>query len=273
MKRVILIATLVLATIGLVGIFASNVYAHPSYPPPCVASGCHAAGDPRLTPPAETSQTVIPTGTVDTTCAVTTSDIVPEYHGDAFIKLTATDKPGGWGVGYIYYTIDGSPVRLVRVPVDWANSMGSMSCDTTIPVPAPATGEKKHTITYWSQDNYGVVEARTTETFTVFAAAVVKLPTTTKLTCSVKTITAGHYVTLTAKLSGGTFTDTYVRFEKRMSGGTYSLAKTVKVSSTGDATYRYKVTTKGTRYNNVRFLGNDTYLPAPVNSGIKLVVK
>ena len=39
------------------------------------------------------------------------------------------------------------------------------------------------------------------------------------------------------------------------------------------ATYKYKVTAKGIRYHRVKFLGNATYLPAPVKPGIRLVVK
>ena len=342
MKRVTLIAVLALATIGLTGIFATNVYAHPSYPAPCVASGCHEVGDPRVTPP-ETIQTVMPTGTVDATCAVTTSDVMSTYSGDALIKLTAADKPGGWGVGYIYYTLDGSPVRLVRVPVDWTTSMGSMSCEASIPVSAPATGHAAHTIRFWSQDNYGIVEPATTQTFSVFAEHMItaaadgsgtitasktvtdgedatftidaspgyhivsvvvdgvskgavssfafsnvtanhtiaatfawtRLATSTTLKANFKSVTHGGYVTLTVKLSGGTFAPgTVINFEvRRQSAATYSLLKTVAVSSSGVASYRYRVLATGTRYHRVKFLGNATYLPAPIKGGLGLLVR
>jgi len=53
----------------------------------------------------------------------------------------------------------------------------------------------------------------------------------------------------------------------------YVLLKNVKVSSTGSATYRYKVGKKGTRYHGVKFLGNATYLPAPIKQGIALRVR
>ena len=53
----------------------------------------------------------------------------------------------------------------------------------------------------------------------------------------------------------------------------YVLLKNVKVSSTGSATYRYKVGKKGTRYHRVKFLGNATYLPAPIKQGIALRVR
>ena len=81
-------------------------------------------------------------------------------------------------------------------------------------------------------------------------------------------------MTLTATLKGGKFTNTYLRFEVKKAGAkSYKLLKTVKVSSTGVAKYRYKVTAKGTRYHRVKFLGNATYLSAPLKSGVKLVVK
>ena len=53
----------------------------------------------------------------------------------------------------------------------------------------------------------------------------------------------------------------------------YVLLKNVKVSSTGSATYRYKVSKKGTRYHRVKFLGNATYRPAPIKQGIALRVR
>ncbi len=100
------------------------------------------------------------------------------------------------------------------------------------------------------------------------------VPTSTTLKASAKTIKRNHYVTLTATLKGGTFTNTTIRFEVKKAGAkSYKLLKAVKVSSTGVAKYKYKVTAKGTRYHRVRFLGNDTYLAAPLKSGLKLVVK
>jgi Repeat of unknown function (DUF5648) len=172
-KRVTLIAVLALATVGLTGILATNVYAHPSYGPlPCVRSGCHATppvGDPSL-PPTGT-MTTIPTSTPDATCAVTVSDVVPTYHGNAVITLTATDKVGGWGVAYIYYTLDAKPTRLATAPVDWTAGMGSMSYATSLTVTAPATGSVAHKIVFWSQDNYGNMEPSTTKTFDVAAGS------------------------------------------------------------------------------------------------------
>ena len=60
---------------------------------------------------------------------------------------------------------------------------------------------------------------------------------------------------------------------KKAGSSKYVLLKAVKVTSTGSATYRYEITAKGTRYHRVRFLGDATYLPAPIKTGIALRVK
>ena len=122
----------------------------------------------------------------------------------------------------------------------------------------------------------------TSYTFTDVAAnhtisasfAWTKLPTSTTLKASAKTIRRNGYVKLTATLKGSTgFTNTSVRFEVKIGKKAYRLLKTVKVSSTGVATYKCKVTAKGIWYYRVKFLGDATYLPAPVKAGIRLVVK
>lgn len=102
-----------------------------------------------------------------------------------------------------------------------------------------------------------------------------KLPTSTTLKASAKTIKRNGYVKLTATLKGAAgFTDATIRFEVKKAGAkAYKLLKAVKVDSKGVATFKYKVTAKGTRYHRVKFSGNATYLPAPLKSGLKLVVK
>jgi len=100
-----------------------------------------------------------------------------------------------------------------------------------------------------------------------------KLRTSTTIKASARTIKHNGYVTLTARLKGGKFTNTSIRFAVKIGHKSYKLLKTVKVSSAGVAKYKYKVKAKGTRYHRVRFLGNATYLPAPLKAGIKLVVK
>jgi hypothetical protein len=142
----------------------------------------------------------------------------------------------------------------------------------------PATGYHIATLTV---DGHSVTPvnsysfANVTANHTIAATfAFTKLPTGTTL--SYTYCVSNHWITLTANLTGGTgtFTNTYINFEKRLPNATYYvLAKTVKVSSTGVAIYKYKITAKGTRYHRVRFLGNDTLLPSPVLPGLKLVVK
>ena len=101
-----------------------------------------------------------------------------------------------------------------------------------------------------------------------------KLPTSATLKVSAKTIKRNGIVRLTGTLKGGTFTNTSIAIEVKKPGQkAYKLFKTLKVSSTGVATCRCKVTVKGNWYFRVKFLGNDTYLPAPLKSGVKLVVK
>jgi hypothetical protein len=102
-----------------------------------------------------------------------------------------------------------------------------------------------------------------------------KLPTSTTLKASARSIERNGYVKLTATLKGAAgFTSTTIRFEVKKAGQkSFKLLKAVKVNSKGVATFKYKVTAKGTRYHRVKFSGNATYLPAPLKSGLKLVVK
>ena len=193
---------------------------------------------------------------VDNTAPVTTSDVVANYVGGATIHLAATDNSGGSGVAHTFHSVDGQP------PVE----------GLTVTVAAPSVGSVAHTIEYWSVDGAGNEELpHVSAPFTVKA----KTATSTTLKASASTLKVGKYVTLTAKLNGGPFVaGTTVRFERRASSAsTYTLAKTVVVNSSGVATYRYKLTSKGTRYHRVRFMGDATHFASPIVAGLKLVVK
>ena len=255
MKRATLIAVLALATIGLTGIFATNGYAHPSYGAPCVASGCHDAGDPRLEP-APTPAGLIPTTTVDATCAVTVSNAVSSYRGDAVLHLSANDNVGGWGVGYLYYSLDGAPVRLIRVPADWTNSMGSMSCEASIPVVAPASGHVAHTISFWSQDNYGNVEPATTKAFTV--SALTRMPMS--IAVNHTSVNRYHPVTISGTVAQAGVT--VVLYQKKPGTTTYTVLKTITTSSAKTWSYTYKPSKHGTYYFKARFAGDAEWLPS-----------
>jgi hypothetical protein len=252
-KRATLIAVLALATIGLTGILATNGYAHPGYGTPCVASGCHDAGDPRLEP-APTPAGLIPTTTVDATCAVTVSNAVSSYRGDAVLHLSATDNVGGWGVGYLYYSLDGAPVRLIRVPVDWTNSMGSMSCEASIPVSAPASGHVAHTISFWSQDNFGNVETPTVQAFTVNARTKMSMP----ISVNHSSVKRNHSVVISGTVAkAGIKVVLYVR---RPGSSSYTPLKTLTASSAKKWSYTYKLTRRGPYYFKARFAGDGEWL-------------
>ena len=255
MKRATLIAVLAVAIIGLTGILATNVYAHPSYGAPCVASGCHDAGDPRLDP-APSPTGLIPTTTVDATRAVTVSNAASSYRGDAVLHLSATDNVGGWGVGYLYYTLDDSPTRLIRVPVDWTNSMGSMNCEASITVPAPATGSVAHTISFWSQDNYGNVESATTKAFTV--SALTKMPMS--IAVNHTWVYRYHPVTISGTVAKAGIR--VVLYQKKPYTTTYTVLKTITTSSAKTWSYTYKPSKHGTYYFKARFAGDAEWLPS-----------
>jgi len=161
---------------------------------------------------------------------------------------------------------------------------------TSTPVPGPGvsrsiavTGVGPHTIEYWAQDIARNATAPVLKNFEIAPVVVVPDPvpesvaTSTTLKASEKSIRSGRYITLTAQLNAardGTFSDTDIRFEVLTKHSRhYALLKNVEVSPTGVATYRYKVKGKGKRYHRVSFLGNDTYLPAPLQRGIALHVK
>jgi hypothetical protein len=141
----------------------------------------------------------------------------------------------------------------------------------------PATGYRVADVLV----NGASVGAVTTYTFTnVTADATIsvtfapdKKATSTTLKANAKVVKVNTYVTLTAKLVGGG-SGCALRFEVMKPGQkTYKLMKTVKVGASGVATYKTKVTAKGTWTYRVRFLGDDTHLPAPLKSGIKVIVK
>jgi len=256
-KRVTLIAVLALAAVGLVGAFAVNTYAHPGYGEPCVASGCHAAGDPRLnTTPSETTPGLIPTNTPDATCAVAACNVASSYRGDAVFNLSASDNADGWGVGYVYYKLDDNPVRLVRVPVDWTAGTGTFGCETTITVLAPATGSEAHILKYWSQDNYGNVEAAKTSTFTVNARTT--MPMT--IAASASSVYRRHAVTISGKVSKPGIT--VILYVKKPGASSYSVLKTLTASSTGVWKYKLYPGYRGSYYFKAKFAGDTEWLPS-----------
>jgi len=118
------------------------------------------------------------------------------------------------------------------------------------------------------------VQATHTIVVSFAANAPTQLATSLSFRASTHTIRSGRYVTLYAKLSGGTFTNQSVRFEVKMPGARgYGLIRTVRVTAAGYAHIHLKVGAKGTRYLRARFTGDATHLAAPLHAGWKLVVK
>lgn len=86
----------------------------------------------------------------DTTPPTTTSDATSSYVGTATITLTATDDSGGLGVAETYWSLDGATAQVGTVVT--VSEVGS------------------HTLTFWSVDLAGNVEAAQTVTFDVSAS-------------------------------------------------------------------------------------------------------
>jgi len=109
----------------------------------------------------ETAHTADFTVSKDTVAPATASDAQSSYVWRAVINLTATDTSQA-GVKATHYTIDG----------------GQSSTGTVITVNGPATGSAEHTVTFWSEDYSGNVEAVQTKTFSITADLVVPSTTT-----------------------------------------------------------------------------------------------
>ena len=100
---------------------------------------------------------------VDTTAPTTTSNVKATYAGSASILLTAVDNAGGSGVAHTYYILDG------------ALQAEGLTVGTSV--------VGSHTLSFWSVDVAGNIEAANDATFEVTAPPVpvpdVTAPTTT----------------------------------------------------------------------------------------------
>jgi hypothetical protein len=208
-------------------------------------------------------QVVAPAGAAATKALIAS---LPKVQGMAAPPLSTYDQDpphADWGACLNCHELSGPTPEPTGTPVPGTRTFS-------------LTALGAHTVEYWANDVARNESVHVTKSFTIVAPtppAVVRLPTTTTLKCSAKTIRHGSYVTLTAQLLGGSdYTDEYLNFEVIGSGLLhYKVYKTVKVSSTGVAVYRYKISSAGTRYHRVRFLGSAKYLPAPLQAGVKLV--
>jgi hypothetical protein len=143
----------------------------------------------------------------DTTAPVTASDAVGSYVSMAAINLSATDA--GSGVANTYYTVDG----------------GTQMTGTAIAVSTLGS----HTITFWSVDVAGNVEAPKTATFTVTAPTPVDSIAPVTASDAVATYVTSAAINLTATDAGSGVANTYYTLD----GGTQMTGTAIAVSTVG----------------------------------------
>jgi Divergent InlB B-repeat domain len=240
-------------------------------------------------------QTVQGTSTIPG--ALVACSIMPEagYHVESLVVDGQPVAPATW---YIFYNVRSGHTIAATFAVDpllfnitaAAGAGGHVSQEGVLSV----TQGDDVTYTFTADSGYHVADVtvdgtsigsaashtftnvQATHTIVVsFAAnAPTQLATSLSFRASTHTIRSGRYVTLYAKLSGGTFTNQSVRFEVKMPGARgYGLIRTVRVTAAGYAHIHLKVGAKGTRYLRARFTGDATHLAAPLRAGWKLVVK
>lgn len=93
----------------------------------------------------------------DTTPPTTSADVAATYWGPATITINATDNES---VAYIYYRLlqAGTPAPDQPYIHLYRASSNTGQAQTTITVPAPASGSATYTLQYWAQDATGNVE-------------------------------------------------------------------------------------------------------------------
>ena len=239
-------------------------------------------------------QTVQATSTIPG--AIIACSIIPDagYHVETLVVDGAQVTPSTW---YIFYNVRAGHTIAATFALDptlfnisaSAGAHGSISHsgsmawtqgDDAVYAFTPDSGYRVASVTVDGDavavaPSYTFTDVQATHTISVAfePIPVVKIATTLTFRASTHSAKSGTYVTLYAKLSGGTFTNQYVRFEVQMPGKSYGVIQIVKVTAAGYAHIHYKVGAKGTRYLRVRFLGDSNYLAAPVPSAWKLVVK
>jgi hypothetical protein len=212
-------------------------------------SGTTGYGTTSISPVAS-GGTIIPTSTPDTAVPDTTCGTARSFHGDAAIRLEGTDAQGGWGMAYIYYSVDGAYAHLYRVPAN------RMSADVTVTIAAPRTGSAAHTVAFWSQDNYGNVETKTVETVTV--TALTKMPMS--IAVNHTSIYRHHPVTISGTVaSAGMQVVLYMRTPGSRSMRVF---RTLTSSSTHRWSFTCTPGTHGSYYFKAGFAGSSAWLPS-----------
>ena len=208
---------------------------------------------------------------VDAIAPVTTSDAKASYVGTATIALTATDA--GSGVAATFYTLDA----------------GVQTTGTAIAVSTVGT----HTVTFWSADKAGNIEAATTATFTITPVIVVPPVESGTITTTISIHAQhghGHWshwnrhrghrsmtvITLFGKLTPSASHQPVSLFVMKPGSTTWELVKVLSTNrsrnrhnSTWD--YRLAARTRGVYQFQVKFAGTDS-LSASVSKIITVKV-
>jgi len=211
--------------------------------------------------PAAPPSSEVSTASPDATAPVTVSDAASTYEGTATIKLTATDNLNGWGIAYIYYRVDEQPTRLSRI------LPGVRIASASFALAPPASGSVSYRVSYWAQDNYGNVEARTFKTITV----TVTPPAVQRTTITIRTSRTSAYIGQVFYLTGlvtptpemiGKNMEVYVK-KPGKTYWSYSSARTIYLNA-GVASWWYRYTlvsgmVKGTYLFKAVYDGGATY--------------
>jgi len=174
----------------------------------------------------------------DATAPVTTSNAKASYVGTAAILLTAVDEAGGSGVAHTYYILDGG------------TQVEGTSVTTSV--------LGGHTLSFWSVDGSGNVEAASTASFEVLATPVAV--NRCSLRVSDSTIARYHRAKLHGTISPalvGDHASLYVKKPGSTRWVKIASPVTTAANTTGGATWSYSYLCKyhGTYRFQVRFNG------------------
>jgi len=144
-------------------------------------------------------------------------------------------------------------------PTSTPNPTGTPAPDGGVACEVDVDGVGSHTIEYWAQDIARNATAHVVETF-----EIERIVCGVSLKAADTTIRRNQYASLSSVLSGGVPAGTHVRYEVRRPGrSSYSIITSSQdVSATGKSSRRYKVTSKGSYYFRVRFMGLTDFAPA-----------
>ena len=198
---------------------------------------------------------------------VTTSNAVASYTGQAVITLTATDPQS---VKYIYNQVDYSPPdhgAAVVCQLDPVATTGT--CTVTVAGPAAGSGTTAtHTITYWAQGADGIVEAKTTQSFTIAAA---KTATAATLKSSAAKVRRNHSFKLTGAITPTATGNVTIQCLKPHTSTWKTLTQPM-INLKGAYTYRYYTHVKGSWSFRSMFAGSAS-LASSTSNVVKVRVK